>query len=241
MKFNAKVIAALVLTLVFICCIILIYEKIKIKEKYIIHCIPVCLPQVKPISEIVIRITEEDLINCVPLSLPLVNPRIEIAKRKRRLLLYSGEEVVRMYRVALGFNPIDDKGRQGDGCTPEGEFYISRKNSHSEYYLSLGINYPNAEDAARGLRESIITQTQYEAIMLALRSHEMPPCNTPLGGAIYIHGCGSQRDWTLGCVALDNENIEELYAIISNGTPVFIYGDIPPDRLHLSKGEEDAS
>ena len=141
-----------------------------------------------------------------------------------------------MYRVALGFNPIDDKEEQGDGCTPEGEFYISLKNSHSEYYLSLGISYPNAEDAVRGLREGIITQTQYEAIMLALRFHEMPPCNTPLGGAIYIHGCGSQRDWTLGCVALDNKNIEELYAIVSNGTPVFIYGDILPDRLHLDQG-----
>ena len=236
MKFNAKVIAALVLTLVFICCIIFIYEKIKIKEHYVIHCTPVCLPHVKPIAELVIRITEEDLINCVPLSLPLVRPRIEISKRKRRLFLFSNGEVVRMYRVALGFNPIDDKEEQGDGCTPEGEFYISLKNSHSEYYLSLGISYPNAEDAVRGLREGIITQTQYEAIMLALRFHEMPPCNTPLGGAIYIHGCGSQRDWTLGCVALDNKNIEELYAIVSNGTPVFIYGDILPDRLHLDQG-----
>jgi lipoprotein-anchoring transpeptidase ErfK/SrfK len=216
-----------------ICCIILIHEKIKMREQYVIKSTPVTLPLIKPPVEIIIRITEEDLINCVPLNLPLVKPRIEINKRKRKLFLYSEEKVVRIYKVALGFNPIDDKGRQGDGCTPEGKFYVCRKNSQSEYYLSLGISYPNAEDAARGLREGIITPEQYTQIMHAIRSQETPPWNTPLGGAIYIHGCGSQRDWTLGCIALDNDNIKELFAVVPNGTPLSIYSDTQPDRRRL--------
>jgi len=241
MKLNVKVIAVLIFILFFAFCLILIHERLRVKETYVITSASVRLPRVKPIAKIAIHITEEDLINCVPLSLPLVNPRVEISKRTRRLLLYSDGAVVRLYKIALGFNPIDDKGRQGDGCTPEGEFYICQKNSQSEYYLSLGISYPNAEDAERGLRKGIITHQQYEAIMLALRFYEVPPWDTPLGGAIAIHGCGSGGDWTLGCIALDNENIEELYTIVPTGTPVFIYSDIPSDRLRLSEDRGDAT
>lgn len=240
-KVNVKVIVILTSFLVLFFSLILIHERLTVKKTYVITAASVRLPSGKPIAKIVIHITEEDLINCVPLNLPLVNPRVEINKGKRRLFLYSEEELVRMYKVALGFNPDTDKKRQGDGCTPEGEFYICQKNSQSEYYLSLGISYPNKEDATRGLREGIITQRQYEKIMLALRFYEVPPWNTPLGGAIAIHGCGSKGDWTLGCIALDNDNIEELYAIVPLGTPVLIYGDMPSARPRLSKGEGDSS
>lgn len=241
MKFNVKVIVISCCIVLCVLCLILIHEKLTIKKKYVIQSASVRLPRVKPIAKIAIHLTEEDIINCVPLNLPLVAPRVEISKRKRRLFLYSEGALVRMYKVALGFNPNPDKKRQGDGCTPEGEFYICQKNDQSEYYLSLGISYPNAEDALRGLREGIITQGQYEEIMLALRFYEVPPWNTPLGGAIAIHGCGSKGDWTLGCIALDNDNIEELYAIVPLGTPVLIYGDKPSARLRVSKGEGDSS
>lgn len=240
-KVNVKVIIVLTSFLVLFFSVILIHEKLMVKKTYVITAATVRLPLVKPIAKITVHITEEDIINCVPLTLPLVAPRVEISKRKRRLFLYSEGALVRMYKVALGFNPDADKKRQGDGCTPEGEFYICQKNDQSEYYLSLGISYPNAEDAARGLHEGILTQGQYEEIMLALRFYEVPPWNTPLGGAIAIHGCGSEGDWTLGCIALDNENIEELYTIVPTGTPVFIYSDIPSDRLRLGKGAGDTS
>ena len=240
-KVNIKVIVIVTSLLVLFFSVILIHERLAVKKTYVLTAASVRLPRLTPIAKIGIHITEEDLINCVPLNLPLVSPRLEINKRKRRLFLYSEGVLVRMYKVALGFNPYADKTRQGDGCTPEGKFYICQKNGQSEYYLSLGISYPNAEDAARGLREGIITQGQYEEIMLALRFYEVPPWNTPLGGAIAIHGCGSKGDWTLGCIALDNKNIEELYTIVPLGTPVLIYGDIPSDRLRVSKGEGDSS
>jgi L,D-peptidoglycan transpeptidase YkuD (ErfK/YbiS/YcfS/YnhG family) len=233
MKVRIKIILLVMLISACICCLILIHEKLKIKEKYVIKSTPITLPLIKPPAEIIIHITEEDLINCVPLNLPFVEPRIEINKRKRKLFLYSDGKIVRIYKVALGFNPIDDKGRQGDGCTPEGEFYICQKNTQSEYYLSLGFSYPNAEDAERGLREGIITQEQYEQIIHAVLSQEVPPWDTPLGGALFIHGCGAQWDWTLGCIALNNDNIKELFAAVPYGTPLCIYSETQSDRRRL--------
>ena len=88
----------------------------------------------------------------------LVHPRIVVRKRDRKLELYSDKKLVKTYRVALGFNPEPDKEREGDGATPEGEFYVFVKNVKSAYYLSLGLSYPNEEDAARGLKEGLITR-----------------------------------------------------------------------------------
>ena len=161
-------------------------------------------------------------VNKSPLKLPLVNPSIEVTKSKRELALYSDEKLVRRYTVGLGFSPKDDKARQGDGCTPEGTFYVCVKNPQSSFYLSLGLSYPNKEHAERGLRDRIITRAQYNEIMSALQRRERPPWNTPLGGEIFIHGNGSQSDWTWGCVALDDENMKELYDAIPKGTTVVI-------------------
>jgi murein L,D-transpeptidase YafK len=157
----------------------------------------------------------------VPQS-PIDASRIVVYKRARKLELYSGKTLVRTYRVGLGFNPIDDKKREGDGATPEGEFYVFVKNNKSAYYLSLGISYPNAEDAARGLRDGLITKAQHDAIVEAIRKKKAPPQYTKLGGLIYIHGHGAGSDWTWGCVALENEHMKELYDAVSVGTPVTI-------------------
>jgi len=157
-----------------------------------------------------------------PLDLPLVNPQIVVSKSKRQLELYANGKVVRSYRVGLGFNPIDDKTKEGDGCTPEGEFYVFTRNTKSAYYLSLGISYPNAEDAARGLRDGLITKTTHDSIVEAIKKKKMPPQYTALGGLIYIHGNGSAKDWTWGCVALENEDMRELFDAVQVGTPVVI-------------------
>ena len=157
-----------------------------------------------------------------PLELPLIEPRIVVTKSKRQLALYSGGKVVRIYPVGLGFTPKGDKVRQGDGCTPEGSFYVCVKNEHSNFYLSLGLSYPNKEHAERGLRDRIITRAQYDEIMSALQKRARPLWNTRLGGEIFIHGNGSQRDWTWGCVALDDDNIKELFDAIPKGSPVLI-------------------
>jgi len=157
-----------------------------------------------------------------PLKLPLVSPRVVVKKAERRLFLYSADKLVRTYRIGLGLSPNSDKVRQGDRRTPEGEFYIFTKNNKSQFYLSLGVSYPNATHADRGLRDGLITKTQHDAIMRALRNKKIPPQNTALGGDIYIHGHGAGSDWTWGCVALENEDIRELFDAITLGTAVTI-------------------
>ena len=101
-------------------------------------------------------------------------------------------------------------------------YYIFTKNVQSAYYLSLGISYPNIEDAQRGLRDGLITTAQYQQIAQVIRRRERPPQDTPLGGQIYIHGRGSRKDWTWGCVALDDRAIQELFEAIPVGTKVII-------------------
>ena len=145
-----------------------------------------------------------------------------VTKSKRRLELYSDGALVRTYKVGLGLNPIPDKIRQGDHATPEGDFYVFTKNDKSAFYLSLGISYPNVEDAERGLRDKLISRAQHDAIVRAIKRKLAPPQNTALGGDIYIHGNGASSDWTWGCVALENEDIKELFAAVVAGTPVTI-------------------
>lgn len=157
-----------------------------------------------------------------PLQLPLSQPKIVVKKGERQLLLFSRERLVRTYRVGLGLSPIGDKVRSGDHRTPEGDFYIFTRNDKSAFYLSLGISYPNVAHAERGLRDGLITRAQYDAIMRANKAKRTPPQNTKLGGTIYIHGNGAQSDWTWGCVALEDEDVRELFNAIPVGTPVRI-------------------
>ena len=155
-------------------------------------------------------------------TLPLVNPRIVVTKSRRMLQLYSNGTVVRTYRVGLGLSPVEDKIRAGDRRTPEGDFYICLKNSYSQFYLSLELSYPNQKHAERGLRDGLITRGQYNQIVSALNRKRVPPQNTRLGGELFIHGNGSQPDWTWSCVALDDKDIRELFDVVPVGTPVTI-------------------
>lgn len=150
------------------------------------------------------------------------HPRIVVHKARRTLELFSDGQLVKSYRAGLGFSPVKDKHIEGDGATPEGEFYVFVKNIKSAYYLSLGISYPNEEDAERGLRDKLITKAQYRSILSAIANSVAPPQNTKLGGLIYIHGNGSAADWTWGCVALENGDMKELYDAVQVGTPVII-------------------
>ena len=153
---------------------------------------------------------------------PPGNPRIVISKGKRELHLYDGDRLLKVYRIGLGTNPVDDKRREGDGCTPEGEFYICTKNDQSRYHLFLGLSYPNAEDAERGRRTGLISMVEYGQIIETIEQKRRPPWITKLGGEIGIHGGGSNTDWTRGCIALSNSDIEELYMLIDFNTPVKI-------------------
>ncbi|HEX7957693.1 MAG TPA: L,D-transpeptidase [Pyrinomonadaceae bacterium] len=175
-----------------------------------------------PAAAVASLTVEEEELNSRPLKLPLTKPRVVVEKGARRLKLYAGGELVRVRRVALGFEPAGDKVRQGDGRTPEGEFYVCMKNEKSKFYLSLGLSYPNREDAERGLRDGLITRAQSDSIMRSLKAGRCPAWNTALGGEIFIHGGGTAADWTWGCVALENPEIKELFDALPAGTPVRI-------------------
>jgi murein L,D-transpeptidase YafK len=156
-------------------------------------------------------------------SLPKIeNPLVVVKKSQRKLELFDGEKLIKTYKIALGFAPVGDKVKQGDGKTPEGDFYVFTKNDKSKFYLSLGISYPNIEDATRGLKAKLITKTEHDKIVRAVKNKKMPLQNTKLGGEIYIHGGGISEDWTWGCVALKNEEIKELFDALPVGTPVKI-------------------
>lgn len=180
---------------------------------------PTSTPTVEGVAPLM---SEEEKVNQRPLKLPLQDPRVVIEKGARRLRLYAGGGLVRVRRIVLGFEPADDKVRQGDGRTPEGDFRICMKNEKSRFYLSLGLTYPNLEDAERGLRDGLITRAQHKSIKRALEAGRCPPWDTALGGEIFIHGGGTASDWTLGCVALENPEIKELFDILPSGTPVRI-------------------
>jgi murein L,D-transpeptidase YafK len=152
--------------------------------------------------------------------------RLLVKKSERKLYLYEtrkGTEALRKtYEIALGNNPTGHKQQQGDGATPEGDYYITHRNPKSNYYLSLGVSYPNISDAASGLQRGLISQQQHDAIVRAIRTQSKPLQNTRLGGDIFIHGGGIGSDWTLGCIALENDQIRELFELLPVKTKVRI-------------------
>ncbi|MDS9466620.1 L,D-transpeptidase family protein [Paracoccus sp. MBLB3053] len=132
--------------------------------------------------------------------------QVVVKKADRKMYLVSGQSVLRSYEIDLGNQPVGPKQYEGDGRTPEGLYFIDRKNPRSRYHLSLGISYPSSTDVAR-------------AAMAGLRP----------GGDIMIHGLGpegralNRPDWTAGCIAVSDEEIEEIYAMLGPGVPIFIY------------------
>ena len=156
------------------------------------------------------------------LSDKLINPELIVYKKKRKVELYSQGKIVKVFPIGLGLNPVPPKDRQGDYATPEGLYKVCGKIPESNYYMALILNYPNIEDASRGLKKGLITKKEHEAILKAIQDNKCPPFNTKLGGQIEIHGMGSRSDWTWGCIALDNPAIQELYKLLPNGTVVHI-------------------
>lgn len=153
-------------------------------------------------------------------KLPLESPRIIVHKSERRLALYSGDRFVKEYKIGLGHSPTGHKLRQGGGQTPEGQYYICTRVDPSRIAVFMGINYPNAIDAGLAFDEGIIDQEQHDAIVGAEANRETPPWDTRMGGAIGIHGSGSHADWTLGCIALENKDVEEIWVATRHWTPV---------------------
>lgn len=153
---------------------------------------------------------------------------IKVYKKERLLFLLKKSKIVKKYKIALcPFNPLGDKVRQGDGGTPEGRFFICEaiRNPKKAKYgaRSLRITYPNLEDARRGLKDDLINYGSYIGIVKSIKSGKTPSQGTVLGGSIRIHGGGNSSDWTLGCMALNDSDIIELFDLVSIGTRVDIY------------------
>ncbi len=152
----------------------------------------------------------------------LKEPEIIIKKKLRLLEVFDRGKLVKTFSMVLGFAPTGDKEVEGDGKTPAGEFYVSKKNPQSKFHLSLGLSYPSKADAERGLAQGVISRADHDEIVRAIDAGKMPPQKTALGGEIYIHGGGVKDDWTWGCVALRNEEIEELFSLVPVGAKVTI-------------------
>ena len=155
---------------------------------------------------------------------------IRVSKTRKRLYLYDGTRLVMEVPADFGFNAFADKEKRGSEAerdhwrTPEGAFYVVRKNPNSQYHKAFLLNYPNAEDAERGLQTGLVSQREYDNIMAAEKASKAPPMNTRLGGMIEIHGEGTglSTNWTQGCVAVENSRMDRLWGWVHEGTPVII-------------------
>jgi lipoprotein-anchoring transpeptidase ErfK/SrfK len=129
--------------------------------------------------------------------------RVEVNKSTRTMTLWHHGEVLETFEVELGFEPLGHKSEEGDGRTPEGDYIVDRRNPNSEFYLSIGIDYPNEADIA------------------AAEEAGVDP-----GGDIFIHGTprpfARVDDWTAGCIAVTNREMRRIYAMVQDGTPITI-------------------
>ncbi|MGB3244880.1 MAG: L,D-transpeptidase family protein [Sulfitobacter sp.] len=129
---------------------------------------------------------------------------VVVNKEDRSMYLLHHDKVLEEYKIKLGFAPIGHKTFEGDGRTPEGRYLIDRRNPNSKFHLSLGISYPNDQDRA-----------------IAQEMGKKP------GGDIFIHGQRNPNkkdkgDWTWGCISVTNKQIEDVYAMVRDGTPIAI-------------------
>ncbi len=159
--------------------------------------------------------------------------RLVIWKSQYTLTLYKGDRPVKTYRAVFGRGYRDgDKLRAGDRRTPEGEFYICTMNHSKRFYKFMGLSYPSLKHAEDGLRTGKILPVDFQLIKKAIEERQQPPWETRLGGAVGIHGrmlegsvstyYYSAMNWTDGCIALDNADVDEIYGVVALGTPVTI-------------------
>lgn|GEM_PF-2476358 len=161
---------------------------------------------------------------------PVPDLWLEVLKTTHTLNMYSGETLIKSYKIALSRDYRLDKEKAGDGRTPEGDFLISEKEElrpARRFYGSrfLRLDYPSEEDALRGLREGLITGKDFLAVSKAHENGETPPQDTPLGGNIAIHGGGGPLmgiSWTNGSIGMYSKDIEELYEYVPVGTRIVI-------------------
>jgi murein L,D-transpeptidase YafK len=159
-------------------------------------------------------------------------PRIVIWKSQYTLTLYKGMTPVKTYPAVFGRGYGDgDKRMTGDLRTPEGDFYICTMNPSKRFYKFMGLSYPGLKHAGYGLQERLISQGEYNKIKKAIDERQPPSWSTRLGGAIGIHGRTEApgpdhqpgaMNWTEGCIALANNDVDEIFSVVALGTAVTV-------------------
>jgi murein L,D-transpeptidase YafK len=158
-----------------------------------------------------------------------------IHKGERRLWAHCEGGAVVTLPVALGRGLAGPKRSQGDQRTPEGDYRLLGAAKSSRFHRFVAIDYPSPRDADRALAEAQISETDHARILDAHRRGVLPPSDTPLGGDIGFHGEGKRwrgesrdLDWTFGCIALRDVDVDFLIARAPSGTPVAILGAAAP-------------
>lgn len=154
-----------------------------------------------------------------------------IDKARKELVVFSGDRLTARFPVSFGIDPVSDKRKAHDCATPEGVYSVTYKKTQTRFHRLLGISYPGMEDAEKGLAAGNITLKGYGKLLDAARKGRPMPCNTGLGCGIAIHGGGvyrhsegtTARDWTEGCIALDNRDIDVLFNASNPGDDVVIF------------------
>ncbi len=161
---------------------------------------------------------------------------ILIRKSNQVLELYRNGARLKTYRVCLGLDPDGPKTVTGDKKTPEGTYYICYKSTKSQFHRFLGLSYPGEQDARKAFEQGLISLDKRDSIVNSARDGRKPPWNTKLGGWVGIHGYPTEENarrwvallypkphnWTDGCIAMWNFEIEELFSLVPVGTPVVI-------------------
>jgi len=165
-----------------------------------------------------------------PVCVQAGNVWIDIDTSERKLYVMNGQELVRTFdNISIGSNGVSESRQVGDKTTPLGKYQVSRFNHESRFHLFIGVDYPNREQAYAAYMADKITAQELEQIYQAHQRGLEPPANTYLGGAIGIHGIGNgdlaihqDFNWTDGCVAMTDEEVDEVAQWVKIGTVVVI-------------------
>ena len=161
-----------------------------------------------------------------------IGTEIVISRSENKLFVMKNGITLKQYYVAFGMGGMKGKRLEGDRKTPLGDYQVITARDSSRFHRFILLNYPAMEDAERALGTHLITQNEYQRIVNAHRVRRLPPQDTALGGAIGIHGIGDETskkveihnniDWTKGCIAMRNHEIEELSRYVDVGTYISI-------------------
>jgi murein L,D-transpeptidase YafK len=135
--------------------------------------------------------------------------RVVVLKKERTLQLLNEGKVIKTYKVALGGDPVGPKTRQGDHKTPEGVYVLDSRNSHSQFYKSIHISYPSPSDRAVARQKGVSPGGDVFV-------HGLP------NGYRYVGAAHRLKDWTDGCIAVTDEEMDEIWLAVSDGTPIEI-------------------